>query len=81
MDSRKISSHQKLKKENTELQRLYERAMRRLGELGEGVEVDDHLTGMEEFKKSGKTMVKVNGWTITYKHKETDRITLKEDSE
>ena len=39
--SNKISSYQKLKKENEELYHLYRRARKRLNELGEGINGDD----------------------------------------
>ena len=36
---------------------------------------------VEEFRKSGLSSVKASGWTINYRHKETNRLVLKEDSE
>jgi hypothetical protein len=36
---------------------------------------------IEEFRKSGLSSVKISGWKISHKHKETDRLVLKEDSE
>ena len=39
--NKKISSYQKLKKENEELYHLYKRARKSLNELGEGISGDD----------------------------------------
>lgn len=42
-------------------------------------ELKDEL--IEEFKKSHQSVLKLSGWTIHYKHRETDRLAIKEDDE